>query len=129
MSKEKTNGYLWNIAAGLGTERQMSISGNFSIGASAAEINAEVDKIISVVNRQQAKAAAIAVKQEIDSRAVQLKSAIDDLERIDKKAETKGGPTTLERGQREAAVVHVGKLQDDLKYKTKVLEELQNEAK
>ena len=128
MNKENI-GYAWNLVADLGNGKQFSISGNFHTDATAEHMGAEVDKVNAVVNRQQAKAAMIAVAQEVDQRIAQRDAAKGDLSDIDAKHEAKGGLSAAERQQREAAAKHIEKLNADIEYKKGVLAKLQDEAK
>lgn len=57
---EKTNvgekpGYIYEISAELGNTRNISLRGNFPMGADLGHINDELDKIIKAITRQQAK--------------------------------------------------------------------------
>lgn len=127
MEKEKI-GYAWNFVADLGNSRQFSINGNFEKGSTAEEINAEVDKIAAVVNRQQAKNAILGVQQEIEQAEFRLDSASKDLAALDDKHKD-GRFTVAEKQQREMAVTHLSKMGDDIKYRKGVLAKLQEEAK
>ncbi len=128
MDKEKI-GYAWNVVADLGNSRQFSISGNFSTTATKEDIDKEVDKVISVVNRQQAKAASIGVEQEISQLELRLDSASEDLADLDLKYGAKGGLSAAERQQREAAVKHLEKMGKDISFKKEYLSKLKEEAK
>lgn len=127
--KKDEIGYAWNLVADLGNGRQLSISGNFAKGATPESINSEFDKMVGAFNRQQAKSAAIGVEQEVDRLVLQRDGAVKDLTMIDDKHDKKGGPNNAERSQREAAVVHISKMNDDIEYRKKVLAKLQSEAK
>lgn len=122
-------GYVWQFVADLGNGRQLSINGNFNKDASAEVINKEVDKIRSVVDRQQAKAASMGAEQEIEQLILRKASAEEDLAMIDTKNEAKGSLTAQERSQREAAIIHLSKMGKDIEYKKGVLAKLQAEAK
>ncbi len=121
--------YAWNFLADLGSSKQFSLTGAFPKGMSANDMNAEVDKIRAVFDRQQAKSAALAVSQEIDQLVLRYKNAIDDLARIDEKHDNKGGPTSQERAQREGATITIAGMAKDLEFKKGVLAKLQDEAK
>ena len=51
---EKTVGYVFSFAANLANGMALTINGNFSVGASHADMNAEVDKVKAVFDRQRA---------------------------------------------------------------------------
>jgi hypothetical protein len=129
MTQDKEEiGYAWNFQADLGNGRAFSLSGNFAKGIDAAAMNAEVDKVRSVFDRQQAQSASRGAEEEIQVLALRKKSAMDDLIRIDEKSKDKG-LSAAERQQREAAVAHIDKMEQDLAYKQGVLSKLQLEAK
>lgn len=127
--KKEEIGYAWNFVADLGNARQFSISGNFSKGVSIADMNNEVDKIRAVFDRQQAKSASLGAEMEIDQLLMRRESAGEDLAAIDKKSADKGSLSAAERQQREAAVVHLSKMDKDIEFKKGVLKKLQDEAK
>ncbi len=126
---EKSNiGYAWNFVGDLGNGKQFSISGNFQVGTTVEEMNAEVDKVNAVVNRQQAAASAIGVEQEIGQLELRRDSASKDLSMLDSKRGDKA-LSAAERQQREAAVVHLTKMDDDISYRKEFLAKLKEEAK
>jgi hypothetical protein len=122
-------GYAWNYVADMGNGKQFSLSGNFPKGVSKADMDSAVDMISSVFNRQQAKAAAQGAGDEISQLELRLSSAIEDLQRINEKADAKNGLSAQERQQKEAAIAHVEKMQKDIDYKKGVLQKLKDEAK
>lgn len=122
-------GYAWSFIGDLGNGKQISMSGNFLKGTSLAEMNAEVDKINSVIDRQQAKAASVGVKQEIGQTQLRLKSAIADFTAIEAKSTEKGHLSVAERQQREIAANHITKMEEDLAYRLDFLKELEEKAK
>jgi len=65
VDKEKI-GYVYNLSVDLGSGRALTFSGNFETGASAAEMNGEIDKLLSVGARQQAKAMIPQIKDQIE---------------------------------------------------------------
>jgi hypothetical protein len=128
--KEKEEiGYAWNCVCDMGNSLQLSMTGNFPKGMPFTSMSEEVDKIRAVFERQQAKSCSRSVEQEIDQLVLRHKSAIDDLERLDSKSEAKGGLSSAERSQREAAVVHIEKLGKDIEFKRGVLNKFLEEAK
>lgn len=128
-TEKETIGYAWNFAADLGNGCQFSLSGNFPKGLSGADMSKEVDKVRRVFDRQQAKSASLGVEQEIDQLILRRDSAAEDLAMIDTKSEAKGGLSSAERQQREAAVVHLAKMDKDIAFKKEVLAKLKDEAK
>jgi len=121
-------GYIFGLVSDLGNGRQLSVSGNFPEGASVKSMNIEVDKLRRVVDRQQAKSASRGASDEIEVLALRKKGAIDDLTKIDAKAESRG-LSSAQRQQREAAIAHIERMGEDIEFKQKVLNRLEEEAK
>jgi hypothetical protein len=128
-SENEVIGYAWNFLADLGNGRQFSLSGNFPKGLGAAAMNAEVDKVRSVFDRQQAQSASRGAEQEIEQLKLRRDAAIEDMLRINEKYTAKGHMSTAEKQQKEAAEVHLDKMNKDIAYKQGVLDKLQQEAK
>lgn len=127
-SAKEEIGYAWNFLADLGNGRQFSLSGNFPKGLSANMMNAEVDKVRSVFDRQQAQSACRGAGEHIEKLQFDLENAMTDLFRIDEKMDKKGGPSAQERQQREAAVAYIEKLKKDIDNKKEILKKLKAEA-
>ncbi len=121
-------GYAWNFAADLGNGRQFSISGNFATDTTADDINKEVDKVRGVVDRQQAKSALLSANQEIEQLEFRVASAKKDLSYIDDQQKEKGHSNAT-RQQREAAVKHIEKMEDDIIFRKDFITKLEKEAK
>lgn len=121
-------GYAWNFQADLGNGRTFSLSGNFIKGISANEMNSEVDKVRSVFDRQQAQSAARGAEESVEQLILRRDSAKEDLERINSKGDGRS-LSSAERQQKEAAEVHLEKMNKDIEYKMGVLEKLKKEAK
>lgn len=126
--KKEEHGSLWNFIIDVGNGRQISTTWNMPKGATKEDINGELDKIRSVMDRQQAKSAALAAGQEIDQLELRLSLATGDLDRIDKSRVGKSLAAS-ERQQREAAVIHLEKSKKDIDFKKGVLSKLLDEAK
>lgn len=127
--KKEEVGYVVNFVTDLGNGRQISITGNLPKGATKEDINVEFDKLRAPMDRQQAKSASRGAGEEIDQLILRRNSAVDDLVRIDNKSEEKGGLSSAERSQREAAVLHIDKLDKDIKFKQTILDKLNEESK
>ncbi len=65
MEKDKI-GYVYNLSVDLGSGRALTFSGNFAEQTDAHEMNAEIDKLLSVGARQQAKAMIPQIKDQIE---------------------------------------------------------------
>ena len=122
-------GYAWNFVADLGNGKQFSLSGNFPKGVALVDMNAEVDKVRSVFDRQQAKAACRGVADELDQLALRKQAALDDLGRVDERHDKKGGATSEERRQRELAASTIDRMTKDIEFKQGVLKKLEDESK
>lgn len=122
-------GYAWGLGAEIGNGCQLSVSFNMEKGVDAVNMNAQVDALVAVFNRQQAKAASIAVAQQIGEYEQKVEFAAGDLVRLNEKESAKGSLSAQERQQKEAAEAHLEKMQKDLERKKGVLEQLKDEAK
>lgn len=127
--KNELIGYQYNFVCDIGNNRQVSMTGTFPKGADLVTMNSEIDKIRAVFDRQQAKSAVMAVEHELSQLTLRYNNAIEDLQRIDDKHKTKGGPSTQESNQREQAIMTVSSMKKDIDYKEGVLEKLKDEAK
>lgn len=122
-------GYVWNFGADLGNGRSSSVSWNSAVDATTEDMNAAIDQIRAVFDRQQAKSAARGLEEEIERLAGQKKQVLDTIGRVDNKAENKGGMSAAERQQRETAVINVESLTTNIESKQKLLQKLTEEAK
>ena len=92
-------------------------------------MNAEIDKVRGVLERQQAKSAARSLEESVDDLVAKEKTVIDTIGKVDQKAEAKGGSSAAERQQREAALNNLEHLRSNINSKQKILQKLANEAK
>lgn len=127
-AKKDEVGYVVQGSTDLGSGNSLSITGNLPKGATLAMMNEEFDKLRAAFNRQQAKSAVIGLEQEIDRLAAQKKQVIDTITRVDSKAEAKGGNTSAERSQRDAALQNLDSLSTNIDSKQKLLQKLKDEA-
>lgn len=127
--KDELVGYQFNAICELGSGKQVTIIGTLPKGIDAAGMNKEFDKIRQVLDRQQAKSCVNTMEQEIDQLKARLKDAQEDLGRIDKKYDGKGGPSTQERQQRDVAVATISRMVADIVYKESALAKMREEAK
>jgi hypothetical protein len=128
-AKKEEIGYAWNFAADLGNGRQFSLSGNFPKGVDAAIMNAEVDKVRSVFDRQQAQSAMRNLDEEIEVDAITLKNLMEDLNRVDDKNKAKGSLSASERQERSNTVANIERMSQRIEHKQSILNKLKAEAK
>lgn len=126
-TEKRTIGYAWNWSVDLGSGRMVGITGNFPIDYSADQMNAEMDKIRTVLERQQAKTAIPAVEAEIEQMLRTVEGATSDLQQLDGTSQGKT-LSTAERQSREALISNVRRHQSNLTSKQKFLEQLRKEA-
>lgn len=122
MAEKREVGYLFQFAANIADGMSLTISGNFAVDAPLAEMNAEVDKVRRVFERQRAKNNVEIIKANLQAKAAQLRNAELDFKhqasdpRTDKKVlertralideikrEIEIGEAELARNQAEAA--------------------------
>lgn len=131
--KDVKPGYMYGFVADLGSGRQINVGGNFPIGASKEVMNAELDKLYDVLNRQQAKAAVPAIEQTIMEMEARLGAAQADFEALDARLNVKDGQTprtmpTAEKANRDNAATTIKRMRADLEMKKKFLEKTKKEA-
>ena len=121
----------FTVVAELGASRQINVGGNFPENADKATIDRTLDLILDAINRQQAKAGIINLRGEIESMERNLKLQREDLARVDAKYNVPGGkqPSAAERQHREAAVINIRRLEDDIALKRGVQAEFEELAK
>lgn len=134
MTKENTEkkskiGYAVGAVADVGNGRQLNINFNMDEDADAATMNAKVDLVMSILNRQQAKAASMGATDEIGQLELRITCAKEDLARLDEQGKDKGGLSAQQRQNRESAVAHIDKMEKDLEFKQGILKRLKEEAK
>ncbi len=129
MTKETEVGYVVNWQSPVGNGNSLSITGNLPKGATLEVFNKELDLLGAACNRQQAKSASINLEQEIDRLAGQKKQVIDTINRLDDKSEAKGGHSSAERSQRDAALQNLDSLSTNIESKQQLLQKLVAEAK
>ena len=78
-------GYVFELSANLGSERNFSIRGNFPIGASLEVMNAEMDKLVRVSDRQLSKACIASLEEDIAKHEQQLENAKSNLKLVQSK--------------------------------------------
>lgn len=62
---KKLPGYVFELSADLGSGRNFSIRGNFGVDTGLDVMNVEMDKLVRVCDRQQARACISAIEEEI----------------------------------------------------------------
>lgn len=125
--ESKTGPVAFNIIAELGASRQLSVGGNFGPGSSLEEINGTLDRVLAAINRQQAKSGIINLEAEITSMERNLRNMREDVERIDKRNGNKA-LSAQERQQREAVLINIERLVDDIDLKRGFLAECRRDA-
>lgn len=121
-------GYATTVTVDTGNGSQIQIVGSIKKGATAEEMNKELDKLRSVTNRQQAKSVVTAIEQKILKLQKQEALMVEDLERVDDMYAKKGGPSSQERAQRELAASNLKKTREDIAFEQAYLEKIKKEA-
>jgi len=78
-------GYIYEVSADLGNQKNFSVRGNFPVAASAELINSELDKLLKAIGRQQARACLPAEEAKLRQMERQLKTMIKNHEISSKK--------------------------------------------
>jgi len=85
MSEKKDVGYVYQFAATVADGMSVTINGNFPIGVSTEEINAELDRFRAVAERQRAKNEIKLLEAELIAKEAMLRNAELDLRQYLKK--------------------------------------------
>jgi hypothetical protein len=122
-------GYIYEISAELGNTRNISLRGNFPVGANRALIDAELDKIISAISRKQAQGC-------LPIEKAKLRQMERSLERMIKNSEInsekyRGHKSVPMQGQldRENEMTNIGEQRIQIKEQNERIKELETEAK
>jgi len=83
MTTESKPGYLIGLSVDLGSGRVLQFSTNLPIGADRAAMNHELDKLVAVSDRQQARCVIPALEAELTKAKVQRNACAEDLARLD----------------------------------------------
>jgi hypothetical protein len=79
---KKEVGYTYGIVADTGNRKQISITGNFPIGVTLDAMNAGVDLLTRVADRQQAKSAWSTAKDKLECLEERLRLTLEDHARV-----------------------------------------------
>lgn len=90
-------GYAVVLADQLDKTRSLSFQLNFARGATEAEMNSELDKLVNVLDRQRAKAAIYEAEQFLKAQRNILKGIEDDLVRGENKLAILAQPDSTRR--------------------------------
>jgi hypothetical protein len=118
----------FTIVAELGASRQINVGGNFPPGADKALIDNTLDLVLGAINRQQAKAGLINLKGEIEAMERNLRYQQEDLDRLDARHADRN-PSAAERQQREAVIINMKRLKDDIADKRRIEAEFEEVAR
>lgn len=119
----------FRLVCELGASRQLTVGGYFAANASEAQINETLDKVLAAINRQQSKSAIISLEAEIASMERNVRQMEEDVARIDAKyIDGKKVPSAQERQHREACVININRVREDIATKHKFLAECKRDA-
>jgi predicted metal-dependent hydrolase len=77
-TKKEEVGYAYNFVADIGNRQQITITGNFPVGATVEFMNKELDLVRRVHSRQQAQSALSAAKDKLEVLEERLRLTIED---------------------------------------------------
>lgn len=130
-------GYAAVVAVKLPDDRTtISFQLNFEIGASAAAINAELDKLIGCFERQASKQYAVSLEQQLEAKKRNLETQKDQIQQFQRTIEAAGNDTTRRvqnlpqvQTNLDNALTTYEKMQDEIKWtEAKIAEEKQKAA-
>lgn len=70
-------GYIFNLTADLGNGRNLTVTGNFPVDVTTAQINEELDKFTTAINRKQSQASVPGIEKKV----IQLKDILATTEK------------------------------------------------
>ena len=73
-------GYLFQMTCDCGNGKTLHVSGNYALGATAADMNAEIDKINDTFDRMRAKHEVPLIEERLEGTRIELESKVGDLE-------------------------------------------------
>ena len=121
-------GYLVGVVADLGSGRQLQFNTNLTLGATAEDMNAELDKLVGVINRQQARCVLPAMEADLEGARAQRNACAEDIARLN--AQSAGGKlSAAERAARDNASVTLGRLDAMVAQKEALLAKTIEQAK
>lgn len=100
MSEEKKVGYVFAFAANIADGMSLTITGNFAIGDTREAMNAEVDKLRVVMERQRAKNEVDLLEAQVDEVRRRRDAAQFDLDQHMARSEKKQDASLTARTQR-----------------------------
>lgn len=120
-------GYNYAFSSDLGSGRIIQITGVFHVGTTEKQMNAEFDKLRSVLSRQLAKTVIAAMEDEIGNIQRTLSGLSEDLESAEERFKGKRIPDN-EQAAHNNIKVSLRNLQAKLTDKIKDLEKTKKEA-
>jgi hypothetical protein len=126
-TQKKEVGYTYGIVADTGNRKQISITGNFPIGVTLDAMNAGVDLLTKVADRQQAKSAWSAAKDKLEVLEERLRLTIEDHLRVMKDYGDKH-LSTNEKQAVERTKISISQLEVDVESEKLLVERFAKEA-
>lgn len=121
-------GYVFELTANLGSERNFSIRGNFPVGADLPMMNSELDKLVAATNRQLSKACLVSLEEDLAKHEGHLQASQANVATIQKKGERFKGTPQQMQADLDNAIANIEQLQSMIKRKKAILEQTRKDA-
>ena len=121
-------GYVYNLVTTLGDGQQLTISGNLALDAEKTDMDAEFDKLLSVVNRLATKHKVEKKKGDIAADETMVAAMIDDLHQLDETHKGKPKLSTVEAQNRTTMERNIRHLKSRIGRYKEELAQLEKEA-
>jgi len=125
---KKLPGYVFELSADFGSGRNFSIRGNFVIGESLETMNAEMDKLVRVCDRQLSRAVISNIEEDLFKHEKMLEKAIRDYQAMEGRREGHKTLPATEKAAQENQKATVEELKAMIARKKLFLEKTKKDA-
>jgi hypothetical protein len=125
---KKLPGYVFELSADFGSGRNFSIRGNFGVGESLETMNAEMDKLVRVCDRQLSKAVIANIEEDLFKHEKMLEKAIRDYQAMEGRREGHKTLPATEKAAQENQKATVEELKAMIARKKLFLEKTKKDA-
>ena len=121
-------GYVYELTANLGSERNLSIRGNFPPNVSLEVLNAELDKLVRATDRQLSKACIAALEEDLAKQEQILEHMKENVKLVDNKAKGYKELPASAQAERNNAITNVKTQEAFIERKKKFLAKTRKDA-
>ena len=125
---KKLPGYVFELSADLGSGRNFSVRGNFAVGETLENMNAEMDKLVRVCDRQLSKAVIANIEEDLFKHEKMLEKATRDYVAMESRREGHKTLPATEKAAQENQKATIDELKAMIARKKLFLEKTKKEA-